>query len=139
MALTENPQPAELRKLLSESGTIAVVGLSSNASKDSYRVAEYLQKKGYRIIPVNPSVESVLGEKSYPDLKSIPDPVDVVDVFRRPEHTPEIAADTVAIGAKALWLQLGIRNDEAVETAKAAGLLAVQDACIKVEHSRLIQ
>lgn len=134
----ENPQPAKLRRLLSEARTVAVVGLSSNGARDSYRVAEYLIQHGYRVIPVNPAVQSVLGEKSYPDLESIPEPVDVVDLFRRPEYVPDIAAQAISIGAKALWLQLGVRNGESARMAKEAGLTVIQDACIKVEHSRLM-
>ena len=135
----ENPHETELKELLSETRTIAVVGLSANESRDSHRVADYLKQNGYRIIPVNPAVETVLGEKSYPDLKSIPETVDVVDVFRRPEHVPEIAAQAVSIGARALWLQLGVRDDESAQRAKEAGLTVIQDACIKVEHSRLMK
>lgn len=139
MLQSDASQPGEVRRLLSEAQTIAVVGLSADESKDSYRVAQYLKEKGYRVIPVDPTEESVLGEKSYPDLKSIPGQVDVVDVFRRPEHVPEIAGEAISVEAKALWLQLGIRNDEAVQAAAEAGLIAIQDACIKVEHSGLIQ
>lgn len=139
MAQHENPLPEEIEKLFSEARTIAVVGLSPDRSRDSNMVASYLQSHGYRIIPVNPKVETILGEKSYPDLKSIPDQIDVVDVFRRPEHVPEIAAQAISAGAKALWLQLGVTNDEAARIAKEAGLVVVQDACMKVEHARLMK
>jgi uncharacterized protein len=127
-----------LKKLLSESHTIAVVGISANPSRDSYRVADYLKKHGYRIIPVNPGADEVLGEKSYPDLKSIPEPVDVVDVFRRPEFVPEIAEQAVQIGAKVFWMQFGAESEEAAKKAKAAGLTVVQDHCMMQEHSRLL-
>jgi uncharacterized protein len=127
-----------LKKLLSEAHTIAVVGISANPSRDSFRVADYLKKHGYRIIPVNPGADEVLGEKSYPDLKSIPVPVDVVDVFRRPEFVPEIAEQAVQIDAKVFWMQFGAESAEAAEKAKAAGLTVVQDRCMMQEHSRLL-
>ena len=113
---------------------IAVVGLSPNMSRPSHDVSRYMLAQGYRIIPVNPGHTEILGLKAYPALEAIPDPVDVVDVFRRPEHITPIARAAVAIGAKALWLQLGIVNDEAVAVAEAAGLWVVQDRCIKIEH-----
>jgi uncharacterized protein len=138
MTRGSNPDDDTLRALLKRAKTIAVVGLSANPSKDSYHVAEYLKNKGYRIIPVNPSVTEILGEKAWPDLASIPEPVDVVDVFRRPEHVPPIAEQAVAIGASALWLQLGVRNDEAADRAADAGLTVVQDRCMLVEHRRLV-
>lgn len=127
-----------LKKLLSEAHTIAVVGMSANTSRDSYRVAEYLQKHGYRIIPVNPAADEILGEKSYPDLKSIPEPVDVVDVFRRPEFVPEIAEEAAQIGAKIFWMQFGAESEEAAKKARAAGMTVVQDRCMMQEHSRLL-
>jgi predicted CoA-binding protein len=126
-----------IKEILGSSKVIAVVGLSSNPEKDSYRVAAYLQRHGYKIIPVNPGVETVLGEKSYPDLSSIPEKIDVVDVFRRPEHVPEVAREAIAVGAKVLWLQLGVANDEAAEEARKAGLTVVQDKCVMQEHARL--
>ena len=116
--------------------TIAVVGLSPNMARPSNDVSRYLLSHGYRIIPVNPGHDEILGFKSYPSLRDIPEPVDLVDVFRRPEYTPRVARAAVDIGAKALWLQLGIVNAEAVAIAEAAGLLAVQDLCIKIEHRR---
>ena len=116
--------------------TIAVVGLSPRAERPSYGVARYLLAQGYRIIPVNPAHEEILGLKCYPSLKAIPEPVEVVDVFRRAEHALPVAEEAVAIGARALWLQLGIMNDEAVRLAEEAGLLAVQNRCIKIEHER---
>jgi uncharacterized protein len=129
---------SQLRKLLEEVRTIAVVGLSAEPSKDSYRVASYLKQHGYRIIPVNPRAEEILDEKAYPDLKSIPEPIDVVDVFRRPEFLPEVAEEAVRVRAKVLWMQLGIRNEEAAQIAATAGMNVVQDACILQEHARLI-
>ncbi|MBI3744628.1 MAG: CoA-binding protein [Chloroflexi bacterium] len=126
-----------VQQIFKESKTIAVVGLSSDPAKDSLHVSEYMQQQGYRIIPVNPKEQEVLGEKAYPDLKSVPVPVDIVDVFRRPDATPSIATEAVAIKAKALWLQLGIANDEAASTATRGGLDVVMDKCIMVEHQRL--
>jgi uncharacterized protein len=116
-----------LKELLTGLHTIAVVGISTNPHKDSYMVADYLKKHGYRIIPVNPGADEVLGEKSYPDLKSIPEPVDIVDVFRRPEFLPDIAEQAVAIHAKVLWMQQGISNEEAARTAREGGLTVIED------------
>lgn len=127
-----------LRRVLSTLKTVAVVGLSTDPSRDSYRVAEYLKQNGYKIIPVNPRAEEILGEKSYPNLKSVDEPIGVVDVFRRPEHVPAIAEEAVAVGAKVLWLQLGIESEEAAKTAHDGGLIVVQDACIMQEHKRLM-
>ncbi len=123
-----------ITRILSESHTIAVVGLSPDPERDSYEVAAYLQAHGYRIIPVNPNAAEILGERCYAALRDIPEPVDLVDVFRRPEATPAIAAATVAIGAKALWLQLGIVNNEAAAIARAGGVDVVMDRCTMIEH-----
>ena len=128
--------PDPIRDLLRSSKTIAVVGLSSNPRRPSHEVAAYLQRVGYKIVPVNPNESEVLGEKSYARLEDIPFPVDIVDVFRRPEDVPPVADAAVAIHAKALWLQQGITNAEAAAKAHAAGLLVVQDACLFVEHKR---
>ena len=119
--------------------TIAMVGASPNWNRPSYFAMRYLQRKGYRVIPVNPRAlgQEILGEQVYPDLASVPVPVDVVDVFRRPEETPAIAHEAVAIGARVLWLQLGIRNDEAARIAEAGGLTVIQDRCMKIEYGRL--
>jgi predicted CoA-binding protein len=124
------PSDPELRALLGDARTIAVVGLSSDPRRASNRIARYLQGKGYRVVPVNPNETEVLGERSYASLRDVPDPVDVVDVFRRPEHTPDIARDAVAAGAKLLWLQSGIVNDEARRIAEDAGLDVVMGVCI---------
>ncbi len=126
-----------IRELLASSQTVAVVGCSANPERASHRVAAYLQRVGYRMIPVNPGCEQILGEKCYPDLQSIPADVtvDIVDVFRRPEHVPPIAAAAVARGAKALWLQLDVINPEAECFAADAGLVVVADRCIKIEHT----
>jgi uncharacterized protein len=133
------PGDDELRALLGSARTIAVVGLSSKPHKPSNEVAVYLQLRGYRIVPVNPNETEVLGEKAYPSLLDIPGDltVDVVDVFRRAEATPGIARDSVAINAKALWLQEGIVNQEAADIATAGGLDVVMGVCIRVEDARL--
>jgi predicted CoA-binding protein len=125
-----------IRDLLTSAKTIAVVGCSANPDRDSHRVAAYLQQAGYRIIPVNPGHDQILGETAYPDLASIPggNSLDIVDVFRRPEHVPPIAEAAVARGALALWLQLGVANPEAERRAADAGLFVVSDRCLKVEH-----
>src|SRR5919199_1740691 len=120
-----NPSDQDLRQLLTAATTIAVVGASSNPHKASYGIMQRLQKAGYRVIPVNPKETDVLGERSYPSLLDVPERVDIVDVFRRSEDTPSIADDAVTIGAKALWLQTGIENDQAATTAKAGGLQVV--------------
>jgi uncharacterized protein len=125
--------------LLREARVIAVVGLSPNPDRSSHGVAQYLQKHGYRIIPVNPTVSTVLGEKSYASLKGIPEHVDIVDVFRRSQFVPAIADEAIEIGARALWLQLGVIHDEAVRKAQAAGLTVVTDQCIAVDHSLLLR
>jgi len=117
--------------------TLAVVGLSSDETRESYRVTKYMQDRGYRIIPVNPLETEVLGEKAYPDLTSIPEPPEVVVVFRRSEFVPEIVAQAIAVGAKAVWLQEGIAHGEAAERAMTAGLQVVQSRCIRTVHRRI--
>jgi predicted CoA-binding protein len=131
------PSDVELRSILGDARTIAVVGLSANPMRDSYEIAEYLQSRGYRIIPVNPGITEVLGERSYPTLLDVPDQVDVVDVFRRAEHTPEVAEQAVAIGAKVLWLQDGIVNEDARRIAEDGGLTVIMGICIRTTNNRL--
>jgi predicted CoA-binding protein len=131
------PDDRELRALLGNARTIAVVGLSSKPWRDSNRVAAYLQASGYHVVPVNPKEDEVLGERAYPSLLDVPDPVDVVDVFRRAEHTPEIARMAVRIGARALWLQLGIVSEEAARIAEDGGLSVIMGICLMTEHHRL--
>lgn len=133
----ENPSDAELKQLLTDTTTIAMVGASSNPDKTSYGIMKKLQSVGYRVIPVNPRETDVLGERSYPSLIDVPERIDVVDVFRRPEDTPAIADEAAIIGARALWLQTGIANDAAAATARAGGLMVVMDTCIAATHSRL--
>jgi len=123
-------------QILRGARTIAVVGLSSNRMRASHGVAEYLKSAGYRIIPVNPNETEVLGEKAYARLEDVPEPVDIVDVFRRAEEVPAVADSAIGIGAKVLWMQLGIENAEAAERALAAGLMVVEDSCLMVEHKR---
>ncbi|HKA91014.1 MAG TPA: CoA-binding protein [Haliangiales bacterium] len=132
-----NPPDSVIRELLVTSKTIAVVGLSSNPERSSNGVAGRLQAAGYRIIPVNPNEKEVWGERAYADLASVPVAIDIVDVFRRPEYTPPIAADAVKLGARALWLQQGVVNEEAERIARAGGLIVVMDACLAVMVSRM--
>jgi len=124
-------------ELLKTSRTIAVVGLSSKRFRPSYGVAEYMQRNGYRIVPVNPFEQTVLGEKCYPDLDSIPERVDIVDVFRRPEFVPEIVEAAIRIGARAVWMQEGVVHEGAAERARSAGLTVVMDRCILKDHARM--
>jgi predicted CoA-binding protein len=128
-----------LRRILQENRVIAVVGLSADWFRPSYFAAKYMQQHGYRIIPVNPRYagQKVLGETGYASLKDIPDKVDLVDVFRRSEDVMPIAEDAIAIGARALWQQIGVRNEAAAEAARKAGLDVVMDRCVKIEHARL--
>lgn len=134
----ENPVREKIKGILEKSMTVAVVGLSDKPDRVSYMVSEAMQAKGYTIIPVNPNADMILGQKSYASLKDIPVPVDIVNVFRRSEHTPPVAEEAVAIGAKTLWLQLGISNEEAAAIAAAGGLEVIMDRCIKVEDSILL-
>jgi predicted CoA-binding protein len=126
-----------LRHVLRESRTLAIVGLSADWYRPSYFAAKYMQEKGYRIIPVNPKYPEILGEKCYPDLQSIPVRVDLVDVFRKPADCVPIAEAAVEIGAKFLWLQIGVVNQEAKEIAERAGLTVIMDRCVKIEYARL--
>jgi len=125
-----------ITKILRESKTIAVVGLSSNPMRPSHGVTEYMKGVGYRIIPVNPNETEVLGEKSYARLEDVPENIDIVNVFRRAEEVPPVMESAIRIGAKVVWMQLGIENDEAAEGARAAGLTVIEDACILVEHRK---
>ena len=118
--------------------TIAIVGLSKDPLRPSYFIGFYLKRHGYKVVPVNPREPEVVGEKSYPSLKDIPFPVDVVDVFRRPDAVPQIAREAVAIGAKALWLQFGVISQEGARIAEDGGLAVVMDRCMKVEHARYL-
>ena len=128
---------AKLRRILRDNRTIAVVGLSANWYRPSYFAAKYMQEHGYRVIPVNPMYDTVLGEKCWKSLAEIPERIDIVDCFRRSEEIPAIADEAIAIGAKVLWMQLGVTSEEARRKAEAAGLEVVQDRCLKIEHGRL--
>jgi predicted CoA-binding protein len=123
-------------EILRKYKTMAVVGLSSNPARPSFGVTEYMQGAGYRIIPVNPNEREVLGEKSYARLEDVPEKIEIVDVFRRAEDVPPVVESAIKMGAKVLWMQLGIENAVAAERARAAGLIVVEDACIFVEHRR---
>lgn len=129
---------AGLRRILAQCHTIAVVGLSAHWYRPSYFAAKYLQDHGYRIVPVNPSYTEVLGEKCYASVRDIPFPVDVVDCFRKPEEIVALARDAIGIGAKVLWMQLGIVNQEAAQMASDAGLAVVMNRCVKIEHARIL-
>ncbi|HEV2008891.1 MAG TPA: CoA-binding protein [Burkholderiales bacterium] len=126
-----------LRRILKENHTIAVVGLSANWYRPSYFAAKYMLEHGYRIIPVNPQYQEVLGQKCYASLREIPEKVDIVDCFQKTERILPLAEDAIAIGAGVLWQQIGVRNEEAARRARAAGLDSVMDRCVKIEHGRL--
>ena len=128
---------ATLRRILRTSRTIAVVGLSADWFRPSYFAAKYMQEHAYRIVPVNPRYETVLGERCHATLETIEVPVDIVDVFRKTEDVPPIAEQAIAIGAKCLWQQIGVKNEQAAALAAAAGLEVVMDRCVKIEHARL--
>ena len=128
-----------IKDLLRNSTTIAVVGVSANSSRISYIVARYLQEHGYKIIPVNPNITAVLGEKAYPGLRQVPVKVDIVNVFRSSADVPPVADDAIAVQAEAIWMQEGIVNHSAAARAESAGLKVVMDRCIMVEHARLFQ
>jgi|SRR5579871_5559582 len=128
---------SRISEILHSARTIAVVGLSGKRHRPSYGVAEYLKRAGYRIIPVNPEENEVLGEKAYPDLDSIPGPIDVVDIFRRSEFVPEIVEAAIRKGAKVIWMQEGVIHEQAAQRAEEAGLYVVMDRCILKDHRRL--
>ena len=127
-----------ITEILNKCKTIAVVGLSSNPLRPSHEVSEYMQSAGYRIIPVNPNETEVLREKSYARLEDVPEKVDVVNIFRRQKEVPPVVESAIRIGARVVWMQLGIENEEAAEKALAAGLAVVEDACILIEHRKRV-
>ena len=129
----------QIAEILRIGRTVAVVGLSAKRYRPSYGVAEYMQRAGYRIIPVNPHETEVLGEKCYPDVESVPEPIDIVDIFRRSEFVPEIVEAAIRKGAKAIWMQEGVIHEEAARRAQEAGLAVVMDRCILKDHRRLRQ
>ena len=130
--------PSTIQRVLYASQTIAIVGLSKNDLRASYFVGYYLKRHGYRVIPVNPRESEILDETSYPSLSEVPDPVDIVNVFRAPEALPGIARETVAIGASALWCQFGVINQEGARIATDGGITVIMDRCLKVEHARYV-
>lgn len=136
--MLSNQEDQKKNQVLQESKTVAVVGLSDNPERASYRIANYLQKQGYRIIPVNPKLETVLGEKAYPDLKSIPFPVDVVDVFRRQEEVDAVIEEALAKNPRAIWLQVGLSSSAGQVKADQQDCAFIENCCIMVEHRRLI-
>ena len=127
-----------LRRILEDNRVIAVVGLSAKQHRPSYSVAQYLLEHGYRVIPVNPSYPEVLGQKCYPSLRDVPEKIDIVDCFRKSGEIMPIAHDAIAVGAKVLWMQIGVINEAAANEARKAGLEVVMDRCIKVDHARLL-
>lgn len=133
-----NPSDAEIKRLLERHRRVAVVGLSDKPNRPSHGVAAYLQRVGYDVTPVNPTIQQALGVAAVPSVKDVPAPVEIVDVFRRPDDVPPVVDDAIAAGAKVLWLQQGIVNEPAAARARAAGMTVVQDRCIMVEHRRLI-
>ncbi|WP_018131957.1 CoA-binding protein [Effusibacillus pohliae] len=137
----KNPDDQKLAELLRQSKTIAVVGLSDDPAKASNQVAQYLQSQGYEIVPVNPNATTVLGRKAHASLLDVEEPVDIVDVFRRSEQIPEVVDQVLQMRQKpkAVWIQLGIVNNEQCKRIEEAGIMAIQDSCIKVEHNRLLE
>jgi predicted CoA-binding protein len=127
-----------IKEILEKHKTIAVVGLSSQTWRPSYSVSRYMQSAGYRIIPVNPNETEVLGEKAYASLDDVPEPIEIVDIFRRPEFVPEVVEAAIRLNAKVVWMQLGVINESAAQHARAAGLEVVMDKCILVEHRDLL-
>ena len=136
--LARYQDPLTIQRVLHAAGPIAIVGLSSNQLRASYFVGYYLKRHGYRVIPVNPREQEILGETSYPSLQDVPEPVDVVNVFRAPGAVPGIAQDAVAIGAGTLWCQFGVINEEGAKIATEGGMTVIMDRCIKVEHARYV-
>lgn len=134
------PSDSELTDLLMQAKTIAIVGMSDRPERDSYAVARFLQRHGYRIIPVNPNLRGpVLGEVPYASLRDVKEHIDIVDVFRRPEFVPAVVEDAIAVGADAVWMQLGVVNEAAARRARQAGLTVVMDRCMAIEHRRLMR
>jgi predicted CoA-binding protein len=134
-----NPSNEAIKEFLRNAKTIAVVGLSDKPDRTSYQVSAYMQKQGYKIIPVNPQITSSLGEKAYPDLQSVPVPIDIVNIFRRSEEVAGVVEAAIQVGAKAVWAQQGVRDDEAAKEAVKHGLFTVMDQCIAVAHSVLVK
>ena len=137
MSVFENPSDMTIREILATPCTVAVVGCSPDPDRDSHRIAALLKAKGHRVIPVNPSCQEILGERCFASVRDIPEPVEMVDVFRRPEFVDQIADEAIAVGAKILWLQLGVINEPAAGKTQDAGLTVVMDRCPAIEYRRL--
>ena len=134
----QNATSEEIKDILTESKTIAIVGLSQNPDRDSHKVARYLLRNGYKIVPVNPAYDEVLGEKSYPSVKDVPFAIDIVDIFRKPDVIPGLVDEAIEKKAKTVWMQLGLSNNQAAQKATEAGLKVVQNKCLKIEHHRMV-
>jgi len=130
------PEAEKISELLKNAKTIAVVGLSDNPARTSYRVSAYMQSQGYRIVPVNPAISEALGEKAYPTLSEVPEKVDIVNVFRRSEYVPEVVDEAIRLGVPAIWMQEGVVHEEAAEKARQAGIFVVMNRCILKEHAK---
>jgi len=130
------PKAEKIAELLRSAKTIAVVGLSNNPARTSNGVSAYMQSQGYRIIPVNPAISEALGEKAYPTLSEVPEKIDIVNVFRRPEHVPEVVDEAIRLGVPAIWMQEGVVHEEAAEKARQAGIFVVMNRCILKEHAK---
>jgi predicted CoA-binding protein len=135
----DNLSSEEIMAILKKYKTVAVVGLSPKPQRDSHKVAKYLQENSYMVVPVNPGQKEILGEKCYPNLKSIPFPIDLVDIFRKPEAIPPVVEDAIEIGAKVVWMQLGLAHNQAADKARKAGLQVVMNKCIKIEHINVLK
>jgi len=134
----QNATSEEIKDILTESKTIAIVGLSQNPDRDSHKVAQYLLKNGYKIVPVNPAYDEVLGEKSYPSVKDVPFAIDIVDIFRKPDVIPGLVDEAIEKKAKTVWMQLGLSHNQAAKKATEAGLKVVQNKCMKIEHYKMV-
>jgi hypothetical protein len=134
-----NRSSEEIRAVLENYKTVAIVGLSPNPKRDSHKVAKYLKENHYEIVPVNPGQKEILGETCYPNLKAIPFPVDVVDIFRKPDAIPPVVDDAIEIGAKLVWMQLGLVHNQAADKARKAGLEVIMNKCIKTEHMNMLK
>ena len=134
-----NPPSEEIKAILERFNTVAIVGLSPKPQRDSHKVAKYLKENHYRIVPVNPGQKEILGEQCYPNLKTIPFPIDVVDIFRKPEAIPPVVDNAIEIGAQVVWMQLGLAHNQAADKARKAGLQVVMNKCIKIEHMNMLK
>jgi predicted CoA-binding protein len=134
-----NPASEKIKAILEKYKTVAIVGLSPKPERDSHKVGKYLKDHGYRIVPVNPGQKEILGEKCYPNLKAVPFPIDIVDIFRRPEAIPPVVDDAIEVGAEVVWMQLGIVHNQAADMARRAGLEVVMNKCIKIEHMNMLK